>query len=87
MFYNWLCALVAIICVDKGIRRVMLRAQQRGMTTDDYVYILPEHVQNENRTELWTSYESPDGRNAEARAAFNASFIVGRHWSKLDQQR
>lgn len=46
------------------------------MTTEDYVYILPEYVQNENRTDLWTNFNTMDGRNAEAKAAFNASFFV-----------
>lgn len=56
----------------------MLRAQELGMTTDEYVYILPEYVQNENKTDLWSSSNrNQDGRNQEAKGAFDTVLFVG----------
>lgn len=54
----------------------MLRAAELGMVGDEWVYILPEYVQNENKTDLWTNFKSVDGRNTEAKLAYDSAFFV-----------
>jgi len=55
----------------------MMRAQQLGFTGDEWVYILPEYVQNENKTDIWNSVGNDnDGRNVEAKAAYDSSMFV-----------
>lgn len=57
----------------------MLRARQLGMTSKDYVYIMPDFVRDNNRSEMWLDYESnknADGRNEEAKEAFKPTMMV-----------
>lgn len=76
--------LVAVVCLEheNDVRRFMLRAQQLGMSSRDYVYILPDFVRDNNRSELWLDYESnknADGRNAEAKDAFRPTLMVSKY--------
>lgn len=72
---------VIMLCVEHeyDVRRFMLRAQQRGLTSKEFVYILPDYVRDGNRSELWVDYESnrnADGRNEEAKTAFRYAIFV-----------
>lgn len=61
------------------MRRFMLRASQRGLTSKDYVWIMPDYVRDNNRSELWVDYESNknvDGRNEEAKSGFRSALFV-----------
>lgn len=42
---------VIVACLDKDVdkRRFMLNAYDKGMTTDEYVYILPDYVPRESK--------------------------------------
>ncbi len=58
----------------------MLKVHDKGLDTDEYVYILPDYIGDENRTEYWVNYIGPpDGRDEDARKAFERSFIVREH--------
>lgn len=54
----------------------MLRAAELGMVGEEWVYILPEYVQNENKTDIWTNYKHNDGRNTEAKIAYDSALFV-----------
>ena len=57
----------------------MLGVHDKQMDTDEYVYILPDYVGNENKTEIWVDYSSkPDGRDQDAKAAFEKAFVVSK---------
>lgn len=53
------------------------------MTSKDYVWIMPDYVRDNNRSELWLDYESNknvdgrnDGRNEEAKESFKPALFV-----------
>ncbi len=71
--------LVSIVCLDllEDRRKFMLKVLDKGLDTDEYVYILPDYVGDENRTQIWIDYTSPpDGRNEDARKAFQKALVV-----------
>lgn len=71
-----------IVCLEHegDTRRFMLRAQELGLTSKEYVYIMPDYVRDQNITELWVQYgataETNDNREAEAREAFKPVMFV-----------
>ncbi len=47
------------------------------MDTDEYVFILPDYVGDENRAEIWVDYnDPPDGRDEDAKKAFQKALVV-----------
>ena len=72
-----------IVCLDHDgdTRRFMLRAAQMGLTSNEYVYIMPDYVRDQNRSELWLQYNDnnevlKDSRDEEAKAAFRPMLMV-----------
>ncbi len=58
----------------------MLRAQALELTTDDYVYLLPDYLPTVNQSLPWIDYSSSsDGMNALAKKAFEKALIVSGH--------
>lgn len=58
----------------------MLIAKEMGMIGDQYVYIFPDLIPDENDTEPWIQRDYhkgfPDGRDEEAKSAFQKALIV-----------
>ena len=72
-----------IVCLDHDgdMRRFMLRAAQMGLTGSEYVYIMPDYVRDQNRSELWLQYNdnnviAKDSRDEEAKQAFRPMLLV-----------
>ena len=71
--------MVACLEHEDDNRRLMLRAAQLGVAGDEYVYILPDYVRDQNRSEMWLQYTakgSQDIRDVEAKDAFKSVFFV-----------
>uniref|UniRef100_A0A915L6W3 Receptor ligand binding region domain-containing protein n=1 Tax=Romanomermis culicivorax TaxID=13658 RepID=A0A915L6W3_ROMCU len=76
MFYN---RKIVLTCIDKDEdnRRFTLRAQQRGLAGEEFVYIVPDYVRDENKTDVWTDRKGlVDGRDSESRKSMeNVMFV------------
>lgn len=71
--------LVIITCLDNvsDRRTFLLDALKRGYVSDEFVYIFAEFLPDKNQSEYWVDHsEVPDGRDEEARKAFEKSLIV-----------
>jgi len=79
---------VIVVCMEHeaDVRRFMLRAQQLGMTNRDYVYVMPDSVRDNNRSELWLDLDNKnvDSRDVEAKAAFKPCLIVRQPCRKIN---
>uniref|UniRef100_A0A914UU88 Guanylate cyclase n=1 Tax=Plectus sambesii TaxID=2011161 RepID=A0A914UU88_9BILA len=74
-------ARIVVACFDKDTdkRRFMLHAHDKQMTTDEYVYILPDYVPRENSETLWKDLSEDnqtDGRDVDAKKAFHTALVV-----------
>ena len=55
----------------------MLAMKDRGLCTDEYLYILPDFVEDEQHNDVFVDYSSnPDGRDEEAKKAFESALMV-----------
>lgn len=55
----------------------MLKATDMGAMTNEYVFIFPDYMPDENRTFPWIDYKGiKDGREEDAKKAFQKSLIV-----------
>ncbi len=50
--------LVVLVCLEHegDVRRFMIKAHSLGLTTKDYVFLLPDYVRDANRTDIWTDF-------------------------------
>ena len=71
------CVLVVFLACPKLERRkFMLVAHDLGMTDGDFVFFTMEMLPDENVLDAADVFASNDGRDAEARIAFEAVFHV-----------
>ena len=68
--------MVVLVCPQADRRRIMLHAYDLGMTKGDYIFFTMEVLPQENVNNPEAIYLSDEGRNAEARQAFEAVFHV-----------
>jgi len=70
-----------LTCIDRDedTRRFLLRAQQRGLSGEEFVYVVPDYVRDENKTDIWTDRSAAsDGRDLESRKAMDNVIFVSR---------
>lgn len=70
---------VVIICIDKDEdnRRFTLRASERGFAGEEFVYIVPDYVRDENKTDVWMDQKAVnDNRDVESRRSMENVLFV-----------
>ncbi|KAK0408093.1 hypothetical protein QR680_003768 [Steinernema hermaphroditum] len=83
-------ARIIIACLNTAAekRSFMLMAKDKGMTSNEYVYVLPEmdEIRQNEVTSIWQSNpKAPDGRDEEAHEAFKAALLIDYENEKAHQ--
>lgn len=67
------------MCIDKDEdnRRFTLRAQERDLAGEEFVYIVADYVRDENKTDVWNDNKAVnDNRDVESRRSMENVLFV-----------
>uniref|UniRef100_A0A915L9N2 guanylate cyclase n=1 Tax=Romanomermis culicivorax TaxID=13658 RepID=A0A915L9N2_ROMCU len=83
-------ARIILVCLEheRDMRRFMLKAHELEMTNDEYVFIMPDFVRDNNRSEMWLDMDSNaniDNMDQAAKKAFRATMMVEMLTSSNDE--
>ncbi len=53
-----------------------MRTVAKGLSTNDYLFILTRELPNENQTYIWVNYVTNDGMDAIAKQGFSKALMV-----------